>query len=341
MGIDPGFPWGSNSPSVRQRLLVALLLGLIAALMQYARADAAGGYSDFSTVWFGARMLLEGLNPYESIGPGRLVEMPSPPFYPAPAFIAAMPFTVFPFHWASTVFVLLSTFLLAWGCTADGWHRLPMFPSIVFVISAQFAQWSILFTAAVFLPVLAIFAAAKPQASLPVIAGSPGWATFLWAAAGGVVLIGGSFILAPSWVQDWWALIQATDHFTPPILQFGGPAIALVLLRWRRPEAWLVFAAACSPQTWYPYNGLILLVVAATYREASVLSLVSSAGWIVAFLAGDGKPRSPHTREIMAAMLIAACYLPATIVVLRHPNVGPTPFWLRWYDRRTRRIKES
>ncbi len=323
-------------PTVPQRVAVSLFLAAIAALMQYVRADAVGGYSDFSTVWFGARMLLDGMNPYESIGPGRLVEMPSPPYYPAPAFVAAMPFTVFPFHWASTVFVFLSTMLLAWGCTADGWHRLPIFPSIVFVISAQFAQWSILFTAAAFLPALGFFAVAKPQASLPVIAGSSTWATFGWAVFGGVVLIGSSFILAPSWVQDWWALIQGTDHFTPPIRQFGGPAIALVLLRWRRPEAWLILAAACSPQTWYPYNGLILLVVAATYREASVLSLVSSVGWIVAYLAGDGKPRSPATREIMGAMLIAACYLPATIVVLRHPNVGPPPFWLRWFDRGNR-----
>jgi hypothetical protein len=310
--------------------VVSVILALIAALMQYARADAAGGYSDFSTAWFGARMLLDGLNPYESIGPGRLVEMPSPPFYPAPAFVVAMPFTIFPFHWASTVFVFLSTLLLAWGCTADSWHRLPIFPSIVFVMSAQFAQWSILFTAAVFIPMLAVFAAAKPQASLPVIAGSSESTPLIAAVVGAVVLVGSSFLLVPSWLGDWWALIQTSDHFTPPILQFGGPAIALVLLRWRRPEAWLVFVAACSPQTWYPYNGLILLVVAATYREASVLSLVSSVGWILAFLTADGKPRSPETRAIMSAILIAACYLPATIVVLRHPNVGPAPFWLEW-----------
>ena len=94
-----------------------------------------------------------------------------------------------------------------------------------------------------------------------------------------------------------------------------------------------MFVAACLPQTWYPYNGLILLVVAATYREASVLSLVSSAGWILAFLIADGKPRSPETRAIMSAMLIAACYLPATIVVLRHSNVGPTPYWMRRRER--------
>ena len=338
MPNDAGFPWGSNSPTVRQRILVATLIAIVAALMQYVRAGAVGGYSDFSTVWFGARMLLDGNNPYLSIGPGQLVEMPSPPYYPATAFVAAIPFTIFPFHWASTVFVFGSTWLLAWGCTADGWHRLPIFPSIVFATSAQMAQWSILFTAAVFVPPLAIFAAAKPQASLPVVAGSSRSSTFYWAAGGALVMIAVSFILMPGWVKDWTALLRETDHFTPPILRFGGPAIALVLLRWRRPEAWLVLAAACSPQTWYPYNALILLVVASTYREASILSIVSSAGWIIAYLAGDGKARSLVTREIMSGMLIAACYLPATIVVLRHPNIGPTPFWMRWYQSTVSRI---
>lgn len=296
--------------------------------MHYARAGEHGGYSDFSTVWFGARMLLDGHNPYLSIGPGKLVEMPSPPFYPAPAFVAAIPFTVVPFRWASTAFVFMSTWLLAWGCTAESWHRLPIFPSVAFVTAVWFGQWSMLFTAAVFLPMLSFFAAAKPQASLPVIAGSSKWSSSWWAAVGALVLIGCSFILAPSWAQDWWALLKTTDHFVPPILQFGGPAISVVLLRWRRPEAWLVFVAACTPQTWYPYNGLILLVVAATYREASILSLVSSAGWIIAFLVGDGGPRSPETRRIMSAMLVAACYLPAAIVVLRRPNSRQLPFWL-------------
>ena len=296
--------------------------------MHYARAGEHGGYSDFSTVWFGARMLLDGHNPYNVIGPGRLVDLPSPPFYPATAFVAVIPFTIIPFHWASTVFVFVSTWLLAWGCTADSWHRLPIFPSIAFVTAVWFGQWSMLFTAAVFLPALSFFAVTKPQASLPVIAGSSVRSSFWWAAAGALVLTGVSFVLAPSWPGDWWSLLQGTDHFTPPIFQFGGVVIALVLLRWRRPEAWLVFIAACVPQTWYPYNGLILLTVGATYREVSVLSLVSSAGWIIAFIGGDGKPRSPETRRIMSAMLVAACYLPATIAVLRRPNSSRAPFWL-------------
>ena len=78
---------------------------------------------------------------------------------------------------------------------------------------------------------------------------------------------------------------------------------------------------------------MILLIVAATYREAAVLSLVSSFGWVLAALAGDGNTRSAESREIMGAILVAACYLPATIVVLRRPNEGRLPFWMRWFRR--------
>ena len=152
-------------------------------------------------------------------------------------------------------------------------------------------------------------------------------------AEGGAFLLAASLWLMPQWPGEWWSLFERTDHFAPPIARFGGIAICLVLLRWRRAEAWLVFVAACVPQTWYPYNSLILLIVAATYREACVLSLVSSFGWVIAALAGDGNTRSPESREIMGAMLVAACYLPATIVVLRRPDEGSWPFWMRWLRR--------
>lgn len=333
-GAAAGFPWGENRPSARQRILVAVGLAALAAIMHYVRALEHGGLSDFSSIWYGARFMLEGRNPYELIGPGQLVPTPSRAFYPATAFAAAIPLTLIPFHVAGAVFVFLSTALLAWGSTRDGWHRLPMFPSIAFLTSAQLGQWSILFTAAAFIPAIAFVSLAKPQAALPVLTGNESSRPFWWAMGGAGTLLLVSFYLMPQWPREWWTALGTTDHFVPPITQFGGPAIALVLLRWRRPEAWLVLVAACLPQTWYPYNGLILMAVAFTYRDACILSLVSSLGWLIAALAGDGNTRSSETREVMSATLIAACYLPATIMVLRRPNQGPEPFWMRWFHQR-------
>ena len=87
------------------------------------------------------------------------------------------------------------------------------------------------------------------------------------------------------------------------------------------------------PQTWYPYNALILLVVAATYREACVLSLISSAGWFVTYGFFAGEWRSAETQLVMQYALILFGYFPATFVVLRRPNSGPSPLWLQWLMR--------
>jgi hypothetical protein len=327
--VDARFPWGSNRPALKSRLLFAFAIASLAALMHFLRAAETGGHSDFSTLWYGARMLVEHENPYALIGPGRQVDLPSVPNYPVPAFVAAMPFAILPVHVAGTVFVFVSVALLAFGCTRDSWHRLPLFPSIAFATSVHLAQSSILFSAAAFIPAIAAFSLLKPQGSLPVVGSAIDSQTVVWAAVGSVLLLIASFALMPGWAGEWLSVLTATDHFTPPIARFGGAAIALVLLRWRRAEAWFVFIAACTPQTWYPYNSLVLLLVAFTYREACVLSLVSSAGWILAVLVSEGDSRSPQTRAVMGAMLVAACYLPAVIAILRRPNSGIPPWWVQ------------
>lgn len=326
-----GFPWAEGVPTLRRRLQVALLIALAGAAAHYLRAAENLGVSDFTALWHGARFLFEGRDPYLLIGPSGQIVTPSPVYYPATAFVAVLPLSLLPFHLAGTTFVFISSFLLALGATKDGWHRLPMFPSIAFATSAQLGQWSIIMTAAVFIPVLAVLATAKPQASLPVIASSAVRATYVAAGIGAIVLIGASLLMLPGWPVEWWRLLGTTQYFVPPIMRFGGPAIALVLLRWRRREAWLVFIAACLPQTWYPYNGLLLLSIAATYREACVLSLVSSAGWLLTYLFLPGEMRTLETQAAWGGVLIATSYLPAVIAVLRRPAEGIAPLWYQWF----------
>ncbi len=281
-------------------------------------------------MWYGARFLLKGRNPYFLVGPGGIVATPTPLLYPAPSFVAVLPLTLIPFHLSGAVFVFLSTVLLAWGATFDGWHRLPMFASIAFLTTAQMGQWSILMTAMVFIPALGFLAVVKPQASLPIIGSLPTGKATMAALLGGLVLIGTSFVLLPDWPVEWWHLVTSSPYFAAPIAQAGGFVVSLVLIRWRRSDAWLVFLAACLPQTWHPYNGLLLLAVAATYREACVLSIFSSLGWIMVSLFAPGVARSPETRHTWGMILLATSYLPAAIVVLRRPNTGPSPWWLRF-----------
>ena len=264
--------------------------------------------------------------------------MPWPTRYPAPAFVAVAPLTLLPLHAASTLFTFVSAGLLAYGATAASWHRLPAFPSIAFFTSAQLGQWSILFSAALFLPALSFLAIVKPQTSFPVLASATRRLSLMPAVLGASALIVLSYLLLPGWTERWLDVVRASDNFRIPIAQFGGPLIAVVLLRWKRAEAWLVLVAACMPQTMNPYNALVLIFVATTYREASVLSLISSVAWLggAVVLAEGGAGFSKQ--QVLTAVMLGGCYFPAAIAVLRRPNAEPSPWWLREFSPLVRRL---
>ncbi len=325
-GNPEGFPWGSNIPSRKQRLLVAIFIAIVFGGALYAyQAKSGKERSDFSQALFGARALLHGADPYKLVGPGRVYESDWPVMYPATTYVASLPFVPLSDRAAAALFVAISAFLLAYGSSSDSWHRLPMFASIAFTASVQYAQWSILMSAMLFLPWLAIFAAVKPQSALPVLIASPSGRALRAAAAGSAVLFVGSLVFFPGWPLEWFAVIRSGEQLRAPILRLGGLFISFVLLRWRRPEAWLVFALAWMPQSWAWYNTLMLLTIATTYREACVLSLVSSLGAITtAYVVHDSSPASYPT---WGAAMVAFAYLPATISILRRPNVRERAPW--------------
>jgi hypothetical protein len=336
-----GFPWGQNRPTRVQRVAVSGLIAVISAALHFFRAIENRGLSDFTPLWRAARLMIAGANPYELMGPGAAVHSQYPMYYPATAFVAALPFAAIPsFHLASTAFVFVSALLLAWGVTRDGWHRLPMFPSIAYLTCASLGQWSIIMTAAVYLPVIAAIASIKPQSSIPVLASSTDRRHWIAAVAGSAVVLLASFVLLPSWPADWMSQVRKSADFTAPIKGFAGPAVLLCLLRWRRPEAWLVLVAASLPQTWPPYNGLILMTVAFTYREMATLSLVSSFSWVILALATSPATKAEE-QQYQSIVLILSSYIPATILILRRPNEGRGPLWLNALTRTIRRNRET
>jgi hypothetical protein len=300
---------------------------LLAALALSYRYSKFGDRSDFSQALFGARALLNGADPYALVGPGRVYDSHWPVMYPATTYVAAIPFTPLSDGYAAEIFIGVSVFLLVYGLTADTWHRLPMLASVAFTHSVQLAQWSPLMTAILFMPLLGMFAALKPQASIPIIAVSQLRKSITAAAIGGISLFAISLAMFPSWPAEWLRVVRSGEQFAPPILRLGGFLILLALTRWRRPEAWLILLMALMPQTWGWYNVLPLLAIASTYREACVLSLVSSFGALMtAWYITDAD--SGAGRSAWGAAQVAFAYLPAVIAVLRRPNVTERAPWL-------------
>lgn len=319
------FPWGSNNPTRIQRIVVALCAGVLGGLLHYVRSRGqANFHADFGEVWFGANALLHGADPYGLVGPGRVFDFEWGLLYPGTALVVGLPFTALSEQSATYAFVFISSLLLAYGISRDSWHRLPIFATEAFASSAQLAQWSIVLTAALFIPWLAFLTVAKPQAGIPVLAVSSRQ-SLKTAAIGGAALLVISLVLLPTWPLEWLHEVRATGQLRAPVFRFGGFLVLLLLLRWRRPESWLILTMAFMPQSWGWYNVLMLFAIPATFVEASLLALLSTGGAIALPYVVRSATTPESFYSAAAAVLVCSSYLPAVFIVLRRPNRGDPP----------------
>ena len=126
------------------RLAVSFLIAAGAYSLFLLSKHLAPGPSDFSVVWHGARLLFDGKNPYDLIGPGREIPFGWNLHYPASTLVAAAPLAVLPESIADFAFVFGSAFLLAYGALKENLNRIWIFLSAAFVVNAKSGQWSAL-----------------------------------------------------------------------------------------------------------------------------------------------------------------------------------------------------
>ncbi|MGH7625986.1 MAG: hypothetical protein ACREOJ_11815 [Gemmatimonadaceae bacterium] len=285
--------------------------------------------SDFDQVWFGARAIWSGQNPYELIGPGRALQWDWPLYYPATALILVSPLALLPLVLARAVFVGASTALLAYGVTRESWFRLTLFCSGAYGIAAMAAQWSPLLTAAICLPALAFVVPAKPNIGTAIIASNPTRATLRSATLGAIVLVAVSLILMPSWPMRWLATVRSGSGFLAPIGYRGGVLLLLGLLRWRRPEARLLIALAILPHNLVIYATLPLFVIPRTFGEMLAMTALNTLALIcITLVVQLHAPSFVDNRYMAGDVLVALCYLPALFMVLMRPNEGALPAWI-------------
>ena len=301
------------------RLIASLSIAAGAYLLFQLARRVTPGPSDFSVIWHGARLLFEGRNPYDLIGPGRLVPFGWELHYPASTLVAAFPLAVLPESLADFVFVFGSAFLLAYGALKENLNRIWIFGSSAFVVNATAGQWSAFTASGYFLPLAAVFALMKPTDGMAILASRDRKS---WIAAGAFAACATlvSLALLPGWPREWYTSVTGTWEFVSPVQRWGGWLLLLAVLRWRSREARLLLVLALVPQVQSWYVGLLPLLVARSKRENQVLALVSSLGYLLLIPLSYASP----TREIsiftVGHLMVAFCYLPALIVVLRRPN---------------------
>ena len=308
-------------PSRRARILVAIAIGEVCGVLAWAIQYA--GRTDWTQIWYGARALMHGISPYDVVGPGRAFQWDFPLLYPLPAIVVGVPFALAPLAAAVGLFAGCSATLLAYGITRAHWYRLVLVLSAPFVIAVFFAQWSILLTAAALLPALGFLFVVKPTVGFALWLYRPS----RWPVIGAIGLLLVSVAVQPSWPREWMVVLSSTDHMVAPIAHAGGPLLLLALLRWRRPEARLLLALACVPQTAFLYEMVPLVLIPATLGESAVFVASSyvAFGWWAHL-----RPYATIADGIVASVhiVVPLLYLPCLIMVLRRPNEGDMAPWI-------------
>jgi hypothetical protein len=282
---------------VRLRILIAAIIGLASGcfcwlLMSHFQLGAA----DFSWALQGARDLLARRNPYHT----------TLQLYPLPAAIVAVPFAWMRPEIAAGVFYGISSGLLAFGLSREGYERLLIFLAYPYWASILTAQWAPLIMASAFFPYLLPATLAKPQLGLPVVLTRLGRRGIMACLA--LLLI--SLAILPHWPWLWLANLGhvAYERFIP-LLVIPGFLLALALLRFRDRDARFLLLMAVMPQRWF-YDTFMLWLIPKTRKEMV---------WTVFFSWVPGVWRwyhTPHSYLEVGRWTVCFIYLPMLAVVL-------------------------
>jgi hypothetical protein len=322
----------SRSVSLTVAALVAVV-GAVYVLVGYHLN--AGQQSDFDQIWYGARALRNGLNPYAEIGPNAAgFPAPFPLFYPLTALLPPILVSWFDVAIARAVFSAASAFAFTYLLLRTGTHRWPGLLSASFVYSLSLVQYSPLLACAFITPVYGWVTVCKPNVGVAVLAGARSNRWLAISLGGAILLVIASLILLPSWPRDWLEAVRLGKHFRPFILRPGGVLMLLALLRWRRPEARWMAVLSVMPGTPGLCEALVLFTVTRSRRESILLALGTYAALFATYPSTQFETFEAFIARGALATL-AFVYLPGLIAILRRPNEGEVPLWL---DRVTARI---
>ena len=100
---------------MNSRFALAVALGLLAGLASFANARSDAKSRDFGQVWYAARAVAHGQDPYALIGRGRAYDWNCRMFYPLPAAVVALPIAPLSAPVASGVFMAVAATAFAWA----------------------------------------------------------------------------------------------------------------------------------------------------------------------------------------------------------------------------------
>jgi hypothetical protein len=284
---------------MRLRALISVAIGIASGLLCWLwLLRLHQGAGDFNWSIWAAQDLLAHRNPYD-----REMQL-----YPLTSAIFGFPFVWMRPEIAGGIFYGVSSALMAFGLSREGYHRLLIFLAYPYWAALLAVQWTPLLVAAAFFPILLPAAMSKPQLGLPLALTT---ATKRGVLACAVVLAA-SFLLMPRWPWFWPRWFFEYVRFIP-FLVLPGPLLALAALHYRERDARLLLLMAAVPQRWF-YDALLLWLIPKSRRE-----IVATVGlsWVVGVWRWYHMPLSATQ---VARWTILFMYLPMLAVVLARPR---------------------
>jgi hypothetical protein len=280
---------------MRLRIAISAGIGLITGtfcwfLMKHFHQDAA----DLRWALHLAHGMLAGRNPYDTP-----LEQ-----YPLTATFFALPFVPLHPEMAAGAFWGISSSLLAFGLTRQGYSRLLIFFAYPYWAGILAVQWSPLIAAGALFPLLLPATMAKPQIGLPVFLTRLSKRGLIACCALAAI----SLLVMPKWPIWWLHQLGNYEHFIP-LLILPGPLLLLALVRYRDRDAWLLLLAAAMPQRWF-FDSFILWLIPRSRRQLI---------WTVFFSWGAGIWRWYHVPQSFTQVgrwTVIFLYLPMLAVVL-------------------------
>lgn len=242
----------ADKHQVRLRILVSATIGIASgAFCWFLLAHFHQGSADFGWAIYAARALLAHKTPYDTA-----LEQ-----YPLTAALFGLPFVGMRPELAGGMFYGISSGLMAFGLSRDGYYRLLVFLAFPYWAGILTAQWSPLILASAFFPLLLPAVMAKPQVGLPVAVTRMSKTGFVAC----IVCFIATLLALPLWPVLWLRQLGYYDHFVP-LLVLPGPLLLLALLRYRDKDTHFLLLSAIMPQRWF-FDSLTLWLIPKTRRE--------------------------------------------------------------------------
>ncbi len=307
---------GSRRDRWRAAIVLAVFAGAFATWRNVLGSDAR---SDLDQLWFAARALVHGLDPYGVIGPGRPFDQPWPLYYPPTAIVLVVPFAWMPIAIARVAFAVVTTGALGWAMGNRLRTLWPMVFSAAFLITVARNQWSPVLLAAAWSPWLLLAASAKPNIGAAMVVPH---LNRRWAALAAVIAFPLLALVAyalPGVIALLRSHLSLQQYLHAPIMRPWGILLLLAALRWRRPDARLLLAMACVPHTPSLYDVVPLFFLCRTFREALWLSVLTHVLFITIIALGPFDVFDSYA-ERLGRLAVFVVYLPLLVIVLRRPN---------------------